>query len=334
MKKLLIFGVISIFMGAFNIATATAAWPERDITIVCFASPGGGTDTSNRVLAAALEPILKNPVKVVNMTGGLGGKATHFVWSARRDGYTWLGASESLLVLPTMGAFHTTTKDWEYFIFSGAPGPISVPEGSPYKTFEDLVKAVKAKPGEIKFSCSSAGSIWRIKLEVLKKYAGFDYKFIPFDGSAPSQVAAVAGEVDAVHTSIGEQTEMIRAGKLRPLVMIDPKPYDFPGYGKIPAITEFFPQLAKYLPLHQWLGVMLPKDLPKPILEKITEAYKEALNSKTVKDYAKTTNSTIYGLYGEEAKKMAEVEESVTNWFLFELGIGKKDPSTFGIPKP
>lgn len=334
MKKFLFLCLIGVLIVGFGVSIAAAEWPERPITIVCFASPGGGTDTSNRALAAALEPILGVSVKVINMTGGLGGTATNHVWNAPRDGYTWLGASESLLVLPVMGAFHTTTKDWEYFIFSGAPGPISVPSGSSYTTFEDLLKAVRENPNKVKFSCSGAGSIWRLKMEVVKKFGNFPYKFISYDGSAPSMVAAVSGEVDAVHTSISEQTSFIQAGKLKPLVMITKEPYNFPGVGKIPPITDYIPEVGKYLPLRQWLGIMLPSGLPQQILEKITDAYRQALTTERVKNYAQTTNSTIFGLYGPEAKKLAVVEESVTNWFLYDLGIGKKNPADFGIPKP
>ncbi|MGQ9777355.1 MAG: hypothetical protein ACUVQ9_09100 [Thermodesulfobacteriota bacterium] len=141
MKKLWLLIPIFILMSGIRISIS-AEWPERPITNVVFSSPGGGTDTINRALAAAMEKFIGKPIKVVNMTGGGGGIAADYVWKQPHDGYYWLGASETLLSMCVMGAHFTTTKDWEYFVCMGAPGPISVKADSPFKTFEDLLKAV------------------------------------------------------------------------------------------------------------------------------------------------------------------------------------------------
>jgi tripartite-type tricarboxylate transporter receptor subunit TctC len=333
MRKLWLFISIFILMIGFTISNA-AEWPERPITNVVFSSPGGGTDTTNRALAAAMEKFIGKPIKVVNMTGGGGGIAADYVWKQPHDGYYWLGASETLLSMCVMGAHFTTTNDWDYFVCMGAPGPISVKADSPFKTFEDLQKAVREKPGEIKIASSTSSSIWSIKMGVVRKYAGFEYKPMPFNGSGPSQVAVLTGEVDACHTSIGEQAELIRAGKLKPLIMVDSVPANFPGVGTIRPITNFYPQLKPYFPLPQWLGFMLPKDTPKPILEKITDAYKKALETETVRKLAETTSSTLYGKSGKDAKEMVGNLEKVSTWLLFELGVAKKSPAEFNIPKP
>lgn len=333
MKKLWLFILIFILMSGFGISNA-AEWPERPITIVVFSAAGGGTDVTNRALAAAMEKFIGKPIKVVNMTGGMGGVAADYVWKQQHDGYYWLGASETLLSMSVMGAHPSTTKDWEYFVCMGAPGPISVKDDSPFKTFEDLQKAVKEKPGTIKIASSTSSSIWSIKMGVVRKYAGFEYKPMPFNGSGPSQVAVLTGEVDACHTSIGEQAELIRAGKLRPLIMVDNVPTTFTGVGTIRPITDFYPQLKPYFPLPQWLGFMLPKDTPKPVLAKITDAYKKALETETIKKLAETTNSNIYGKDGEGAKVMVQGLEKVATWLLFELGVASKSPAEFNIPKP
>lgn len=333
MKKLWLLTMVFILISGSGISNA-ADWPERPITIVVFSSAGGGTDTTNRALAAAMEKFIGKPIKVVNMTGGGGGVAADYVWKQPHDGHYWLGASETLLSMSVMGAHPSTTKDWEYFVCMGAPGPISVKDDSPFKTFEDLQKAVKEKPGTIKIASSTSSSIWSIKMGVVRKYAGFEYKPMPFNGSGPSQVAVLTGEVDACHTSIGEQAELIRAGKLRPLIMVENVPTTFTGVGTIRPITDFYPQLKPYFPLPQWLGFMLPKDTPKPVLAKITEAYKKALETETIKKLAETTSSNPYGKSGEEAKTMVQGLEKVATWLLFELGVANKSPAEFNIPKP
>lgn len=326
--------LVSIAILTLLTAPALAGeWPTRPIEIACFGAAGGGTDLVDRTIAKAMEPFLRVQINVTNRAGGGGGVAMDHVWSRPRDGYTWGGFSESILPAPVMGAHHTSSKDWIYFMVAGAPGVISVRPESPYKTLDDLVKAAKAKPGEIKASASTSGGIWHTKLIALMHGADIKFNFLPFNGSHPSQVAAMTGEVDAVLTSISEQAELLEAKKLVPLAMVELKGYEFKGM-KIPAAVEKYPGVAKLLPLDQWLGFALPADTPKPILEKITDAFKKAMESDLVKDLAKTKNLTLYGYYGDQAQKVVRSMERVWMWTLWDLKVAKKSPAEFGIERP
>jgi tripartite-type tricarboxylate transporter receptor subunit TctC len=333
MKKFLMFTVAFVFL--FGSASVFAKeWPARPIEISCFASAGGGTDTTDRAIAKAMEPHLGVKINVVNRTGGAGGVAANAVWTKPHDGYYWGGFSESILPMPVMGGHHTSAKDWIYYMVGGAPGVISVPAGSKYKSLDDLVNAVKAAPGQIKASASASGCIWHTKLIALQNGAGINFNFVPFNGSHPSQVAAMTGEVDTVLTSISEQAELIKAKKLVPLAMIELKPYDFPGTGTIPAAVEAYPDVAKLLPLDQWLGFALPADVPKDVIAKVDDAFAKAMESDIIKDLAKNRNMTLYGYYGKKAQDVARKMESTWTWTLYELKIAKKSPAEFGIPKP
>jgi tripartite-type tricarboxylate transporter receptor subunit TctC len=311
-----------------------ADWPTRPIEISCFASAGGGTDTTDRAIAKAMEPFLGVTINVVNRTGGAGGVAMNAVWSQPHNGYYWGGFSESILPAPVMGGHHTSAKDWIYYMVGGAPGVISVRPDSEFKTLEDLVKAAKAKPEELKASASATGCIWHTKLIALENGAGIKFNFVPFNGSHPSQVAAMTGEVDVVLTSISEQAELVKAKKLVPLAMVELGPYDFPGVGTISAAVDTYPDVAKLLPLDQWLGFALPADVPKEVIEKIDDAFKKAMETDAIKELAQNRNMTLYGYYGEKAQEVARGMESVWTWTLYDLGIAQKSPEEFGIPKP
>jgi tripartite-type tricarboxylate transporter receptor subunit TctC len=308
-------------------------WPARPIEIACFGAAGGGTDLVDRTIAKAMEPLLKVQINVANRAGGGGGVALDYVWSRPHDGYHWGGFSESIIPAPFMGAHPTTTKDWIYFMVGGAPGVVSVRPDAPYKTLDDLVKAAKAKPGVIKASASTTGGIWHTKLIALMRGAEIDFNFLPFNGSHPSQVAAMTGEVDVVVTSVSEQAELIEAKKLVPLAMIELQGYDFKGM-KIGSAVQKYPGVAKLLPLDQWLGFAVPADTPKPILDRITDAYVKAMESELVKDLARTKNLTLYGYHGEQAQKIARSMERVWSWTLWDLKVAKKSPAEFGIEKP
>lgn len=73
-----------------TLGTGAAAqnWPARPVEVSVWAAAGGGTDTTNRFLAQAMERILGGKINVTNRTGGGGGVAMNHVWSQPRDGYS------------------------------------------------------------------------------------------------------------------------------------------------------------------------------------------------------------------------------------------------------
>jgi tripartite-type tricarboxylate transporter receptor subunit TctC len=333
MKKLLVLtAVLVLLFGTGNVVAGD--WPKRPIEVSCFAGAGGGTDTTDRAIAKAMEPYLGVNINVVNRTGGAGGVAMNAVWSKPHDGYSWGGFSESILPAPVMGGHHTSAKDWIYYMVGGAPGVVSVRSDSKYKTLDQLVKAAKANPGKIKASASATGGIWHTKLIALESGTGIKFNFVPFNGSHPSQVATITGEVEVVLTSISEQAELVKAKKLVPLAMVELKPYNFPGVGTIPAAVDKYPGVAKLLPLDQWLGFALPADVPPDVIKEVNNAFVKAMQTQAIKDLAKNRNMSLYGYYGGEAQGVAQKMESVWTWTLFDLGIAKKSPAEFGIPKP
>ncbi len=309
-------------------------WPTKPVTISCFAAAGGGTDAVSRLVAKLMKEELGYHVNVVNRTGGRGGAAINYVAVRARDGYNWGGFSESMLTASVLGITETTAADWAFFMVAGAPGVISVPEGSKYTSLESLVEAAKAAPKTIKVSASLTGGIWHTKLLALEAAAGVSFQYIPYNqGSQPSQLAALSGEVDAVLTSVSEQAELIRGQKLRPLAMIEADPFEFPERGTIPSAAATYPDVTK-IPVSQFLGFALPADTPEEILATITEAFGRMMESEELKTFCESRLMTVQGWHGEEANKRAQAAESAWVWKLDELGITVESPAAFEIPKP
>lgn len=314
------------------VETPEGEWPQRPIELVVFSAPGGGLDLGSRVLAAAMSEELGSEIRVSNMTGGRGGVAAEYVYGHGHDGYRWLGASEAILSLATRGGHHTTSTDWHSFVFAGSPGIISVPGTSAFQTFEELRQAIRAEPGRFTIAASGRGSIWHLRAELLQKISGLELRFIPYDGSGPSQVAALAGEVDMLHTALSEQIGLIQGGRLRPLVAVEPEGIKLGSGISLPPVTRFEPALEQYLPLPQWLGFQLPKDTPPAVLEKVTRAFQRALASPQVQEFLENSHNRLYGLSGSEAAAMVRRSERVINWMMFDLGLVKISPSSVGIP--
>ena len=183
---------------AMGLGTASVAqeYPYRDITTAVVWGAGGGTDSINRMIMAEMEKHLPVSINVINQTGGVAGSnGMVYVQNQPDDGYTLVGLSESNVTAAVQGGWDQRFDYWYPFIVGGSPDLISVPENSPYTTLQDLVDAAKAAPGPLPAAASGAGSIHHLNLLAIQNGADAEFLFVPYGGSAPGQVAAIAGDV-------------------------------------------------------------------------------------------------------------------------------------------
>ena len=139
---------------------AQDAYPSRPITIVNPFPPGGAVDVVGRPFAAALEPLLKQPVVIETKAGAAGQVGAQFAANAKPDGYTLLAH------LPSVSGFEAVDKTFgrtpkftrANFIpiarLTEGPLVLVVNDQQPYKTLKDLVDDAKKRPDQIIFSSS------------------------------------------------------------------------------------------------------------------------------------------------------------------------------------
>jgi tripartite-type tricarboxylate transporter receptor subunit TctC len=333
MKKRLLIGLVLLL--AMVTGVYAADFPKRNITSVVVWGAGGGTDTCNRIIAAEMQQFLGVNVNVINKTGGVGGSVgMMYGFSRPHDGYTLTGLSESNVTAGVQGGWDKNFNVWDVFIVGGSPDIISVTPNTPYQSLKDLIEAAKSKPGSIKAGASAAGSIHHLNLLALENGTGAKFSFIPYKGSAPSQNAAMAGEVSVVVTSLAEQQQLLRGGKLRPLAMLIPEPFKVEGLGTIPSSFNSYPGLSKYLPISQAIGFAIPADVPADRKAVIVDAFNKAMATEKVKSWAKENYYLLSGKTGAESRKVFDALQSNFAWTLWELKAAKINPAKLGIPKP
>jgi tripartite-type tricarboxylate transporter receptor subunit TctC len=312
---------------------AAQKFPSKPIEISVWAAAGGATDMVNRLVAKTMEADLGESIVVSNKTGGGGAVAMNHVWSRPHDGYNWLGSSEQMQIVAVMGFFPTTTKNWRWYMVAGAPAVLSVRADSPFKTLEDFVSAARANPGKVNVTHCPIGCVWHAKTLGLAGATKTKLNSIPYAGSAPAMVAVLSGDGDAVISSLAEQTEYLKAGKLRALAMVETAGFDFPGVGKIPAVGENYPDVVK-MPARTWLGFGVPADTPRDTLDKIDTAFANAMKNPTLRETLAKANQTLIGVYGDESMKILSDMEKAVSWALFDLGAAKISPDSLGISRP
>ena len=292
-----------------------------------------GTDTCNRVVMAEMAKELGVNINVVNKPGGVAGSVgMSDAFAKEADGYTICGLSESCVTSAVMGGFPERMNVWDFFIIGGSPDIVSVTPDAPFNTIEELIDAAKAAPGSIRAGAGGAGSIHHLNLLALMKGTGAEFNFIPYDGSAPSQNAAMTGEITVVVTSAAEQAQLIRGGKLKPLGMLVPDAFDLSGTS-VPSAFDAFPSLDKYLPISQAIGFAIKKDADEAIKTKLRNAFTVAMNSEAVTSFGRDNFYILSGAYGEKANKVFDNLEANFAWTLKDLGAAKVDPASLGIPK-
>jgi len=333
MKKFLLVILILVTAIGFVFAQAEMEYPARDISNILVWGAGGGTDTANRLVMAEMGKALGVNINVNNVPGGVGGSIGMYeAYGKAADGYTLCGLSESVVTAAVQDGFKHRMNVWDFFIIGGSPDLVSVTPNAPYKSIAELVEAAKKNPNSIRAGSSAAGSIHHLNLLAFEKGSGADFNFIPYDSSAGSQNAAMTGEVTLVITSVQEQAELIKAGKLRPLGMLIPNDFVFEGK-PIPSAFKSYPGLSEYLPLEQQIGFAIRKDAPEAVKVKLREAFKVAMATEPIKKFGQERYFTLKGLVGDEANTIFDKLESVFSWTLWDLGAAKVDPKSLGIPR-
>ena len=333
MRKELTFAVVLVVAAALG--AQAADYPVRDITDVVVWAAGGGTDVCNRIVMAEMQKTLNGRINVTNKTGGVGGSIGMLhVLSQPADGYTLAGISESCVTAGVQGGWDKKMDVWYPFIIGGSPDLVSVTPESAYKTITDLIDAAKKAPNTIKISASAAGSIHHLNVLAMEAATGAKFNYIPYQGSAPAQTAAMTGEVSVVVTSLAEQQQLLKGKKLRPLGMLIPDPAELEGVGTIPSAFTAYPDLAKRLPIMQAIGFAIRDDAPVNVKQALTNAFDKAMQSEPVKKWLNENYYAASGKSGEEARKEFAKLESLFAWTLWDLKAAKVDPATLKIPKP
>jgi tripartite-type tricarboxylate transporter receptor subunit TctC len=328
---LAIFSVLSISASSF---AAEEKWPTRPITIYIGYAPGGGMDMMGRILSEEMRKTLGVAMPVVNMTGANSAIAMDHVYKQPKDGYTLFGISSAVSTFPATGLSKLTYKEFGMIglVFETLP-TFSVPWDSPIKTPQDLIEGFKK--GNLTGSNSGIGGMWHVPQLIVMNTLGAKFKAVPYEGGAPSAMAVAKKEVDFGTSDLSEALTVIKSKMVRPIFVFDDKPFDLEGFGVIPPITEFVPQIKDKLAAGKGFRALgYAKGIPEDRIKKLIDAFKIAMASDAVKNFGRKTLLPLNGTVGAEADKIWMIQTQVQAWLLYDIKEAKKNPQELGIPRP
>jgi len=227
-REWILFSLV-LLLPAFLVVPSQGAYPARPLEIVAPANPGGGWDaiarTMNRVLE--IEKLYPQPISVLNKPGGGGAVGLAYIFQKKADDYELVAFSPPLIINTLNKTFTQNYKeltplaklitDYQVFI---------VKADSPYKTFKDLLDALKKNPGAVKFAGgSSPGSMDHLAFCKVAQLAGINPKelsYVAFSGGGEAITTLLGGNVAFVSSGIGESLAQIEAKTVRALAVTSP----------------------------------------------------------------------------------------------------------------
>ena len=251
------------------------AWPSRPVRLMVQYPPGGLVDTVARLMAPHLSQVLGQSVLVDNRAGAGGLIGTDIASKQPADGYTLLVSHASVHIYATATRSSMPFDPVNDFTHLGmlveAPMVLLVRAQSPYQNLAQYLTAAKTKP--VRYGSSGIGSANHLYGELLKlEGPAPEHDHVPYQGSAPAMQDLLGGQIDSLFDPVTTNVSQLKAGTLRALAISTPA--RLPALATIPTFAEAgFPSLTG----SQWLGLSGPKNLPAPIVQRLTALMPEIM---------------------------------------------------------
>ncbi len=301
-------------------AVMAQVFPSKPITVVVPYAVGGTTDIVARLVTSQIGNGLGQPLIVDNRAGGGGNIGWGSVARAAPDGYTLLTTEMSFTIAPGLvsklpfdpkkGFAHIVTA-------AAAPHVLVVNPGVAAKTVQEFVALAKASPGKLNYGSGGNGTNTHLGGELFKSGAGIDLVHVPYKGAGQVLQDLMAGQVQALVTSLPTALPHIKSGKLRALMVLSDKRSAL--LPDVPSAKEAgLPQVE----MDFWVGFSAPAGTPQPVVDKLNQQIVSALNSAEGKK--RLAEQGLEVVANTPAQASALVDKEMQRWAAVVKAAGIK----------
>ena len=301
-------------------AFGQAAYPSQPVLLINPFPPGGAVDVVGRPFAAAIEPLLKQPVKIETKAGAAGAVGAQFASAAKPDGYTLLlhivsisGFAEADRINGRQPKF--TLADFVPIArFTAGPVALYVNDQVPYKSLKELVDDAKKNPDKLIFSSSGIYGALHLPTVLFMQAAGIKMKHLPTNGGGPALTALLGNNSQVLASSIAAASGQQKAGKVRPLAYYGDKRW--PAMPDVPTLKELGYDVEFYL----WVGLFAPKGTPANVVAKLREESKKAAAADQFKQAMKNIGDDVTYMDQPEFIKFLEADAKRVQGAVRQIG--------------
>ena len=267
---------------AASISSATAtSFPERPVTVVVPFSAGGPTDALIRTLGERMRETLGKNVLIENVTGAAGTIGVGRVARAANDGYTLSFGHWSTHVIN--GAVYPLNFDLQtdlepVALLTSYPMLLVSKRDVPANDLKEFIAWAKANQEKTAVGTIGVGSAAHVAGVYFENMAGVKLNYVPYRGAAPALQDLLAGNIDFMFDHVANALPHVKDGKIRAYAVTSSE--RIPSAPDIPSVDEAG---LKGLHVSIWFGLWAPKGTPKPVIDKLNAAVKDALADPDVK---------------------------------------------------
>lgn len=261
-------------------AVRAQAWPAKEIRFLVPYPGGGIVDIVTRSVAEPMAEILGKPIVVEPKPGGNSILATEMAARAPADGYTWVMATISHVVVPHLQqAPFDPLKDFQGVALVAVANSVAVvnPE-LPVKSLAELAAYGKANPGKLNYLNPGNGSSIHLTGELLKVRAGFDMTSVAYRGLPPGIPDLIEGRLQVAFLSVPLCLSHIRAGKMRALAFVGDA-----RHAELPDVPTFAEAGYGDAQVMSWYTIAVPAKTPPDVVARINAAAMQALAGESAR---------------------------------------------------
>jgi len=315
MKSLIALEVISLLLTfsarAQSDAKDFAQYPTKTIRMLVGFSAGGGTDATARLFAQKMSDAFGQNVVVDNRVGAGGNIAADLLAKAVPDGHTLLMTVAAHAVNASLYSRlpYDPIRDFApVSLVAAAPNIITAHPSLAVHSARDLVSLAKAKPGQITYASAGNGTTMHLTMVLFSSMAGIQLVHIPYNGGAPSTVAALGGQTQLLSSSLPTALPHVRSGKLNAIgvtsVDVSPLAPDLPTIAQSAGLQGY--------EVKEWYGILAPAGTPIAVINKLNAEIARLLQDSTVRD--RLTTLGFEPVRNSPAQFAALIKSDIAKW--------------------
>ena len=301
-----IFGFVLIGLGHTVMAQT---YPFKPVRIIVSSAPGGGTDFVSRLMGSKLAEALGQQFLVENRSGGGGTIGYEYGVKSAPDGYTLNMITGTYSINPSLYAIKFDPLNDFTPVIWVARGPyvVVVHPSLPVRNTRELIALAKAQPGMITFGSSGQGAIVHLTTELFLYMAGVKMTHVPYKGGGPAMTDLVAGHIQLVFATAPVALPQAKAGRLRALAVTTPT--RLPAEPGIPTVAE---SGVPGYEVTNWHGLIGPKGLPRPIVERLNAEMTKILKLKEMEERLQSDGLAPVG--GTPEQLYEQIRKELDQW--------------------
>lgn len=303
------------------LGTAQAdTWPDKPIRFVVPYTPGGGTDTLSRQITEKITQDTQWAFVIDNKPGGGGNIGLDIVAKAKPDGYTLgMGQTSNIAINPAALArmpFDPSRDIVAVALVAEQPMVMVVRADSQWRSLADMVKAAKARPGDVKQALAGTGTVGHLVGEMLARKVGFKVLNVPYKGAAPAITDLLGGQTDYMFATPQAVVGMLQGGKLRALAVSSAK-----RVAVLPNVPTVAEQGYPGFEAVDWKVIVAPAGTPPDVVKRLNAAAVKALAQPAMIARLADEGSVPMSGSVEEVARYIKAEQGEWGALIREAGI-------------